>query len=31
MKMKKKSHYITIAVIAFWTVVLIGWHLYDPR
>lgn len=30
MKMKKKSHYITIAVIAFWTVVLIGWHLYDP-
>ena len=30
MKMKKKSHYITLATIAFWAVVLIGWHLYDP-
>ncbi|MBR4276402.1 MAG: hypothetical protein IKQ32_05500, partial [Prevotella sp.] len=28
--MKKKSHYITLATIAFWAVVLIGWHLYDP-
>ena len=30
MKMKKRSRYITLATIAFWTVVLIGWHLYDP-
>ena len=25
MKMKKRSRYITLATIAFWTVVLIGW------